>query len=96
MCYRRPAGARACRLRDDGLSLWELLHSGSNLLGKGLSREVTHVDGFEIGLGHPVSTTGARTQVSLLYEMKRRDVTLGLANLCVGGGRGVAVILEWD
>lgn len=64
--------------------------------GLGLNREITNVNGSGIGLGHPVGATGARIQVSLLYEMKRRGATLGLATLCVGGGMGVAVILERD
>ena len=59
-----------------------------------LNREITNVNGSGIGLGHPVGCTGARIIVSLLYEMKRRDVELGLATLCVGGGMGMATIIE--
>ena len=60
----------------------------------GLNREITNVNGSGIGLGHPVGCTGARIMISLLYEMKRRELDLGLATLCVGGGMGVSTILE--
>lgn len=60
----------------------------------GLNREITNVNGSGIGLGHPVGCTGARIIVSLMYEMKRRGVELGLATLCVGGGMGMAAVIE--
>jgi len=60
----------------------------------GLNREITNVNGSGIGLGHPVGCTGARIMISLLYEMKRRGLDLGLATLCVGGGMGMSTILE--
>ncbi|GAB6888058.1 acetyl-CoA C-acetyltransferase [Desulfothermus okinawensis JCM 13304] len=60
----------------------------------GLNREIVNVNGSGIGLGHPVGCTGARIIVSLLYEMRRRSVGLGLATLCVGGGMGMATIIE--
>ena len=59
-----------------------------------IDREITNVNGSGIGLGHPVGCTGARIIVTLLYEMKRRNVELGLATLCVGGGMGMATIIE--
>lgn len=60
----------------------------------GLNREIVNVNGSGIALGHPVGCTGARIVVTLLYEMKRRNMKLGLAALCVGGGMGMAVIVE--
>ena len=51
-------------------------------------------NGSGISLGHPVGCTGARILVSLLYEMERRDAKRGLATLCVGGGQGMAMIIE--
>lgn len=56
--------------------------------------EKVNVNGGAIALGHPVGATGTRIIVSLLHEMKRRDLNLGLATLCVGGGQGAAVVLE--
>jgi acetyl-CoA C-acetyltransferase len=56
--------------------------------------EKTNVYGSGISLGHPIGCTGARIVVTLLHEMKRRKVNLGLATLCIGGGQGMAMILE--
>jgi len=53
-----------------------------------------NVLGGAIALGHPVGASGARILVTLLYEMVRRDVNLGLASLCIGGGQGIAMIVE--
>jgi acetyl-CoA C-acetyltransferase len=57
-------------------------------------REIVNVNGSGISLGHPVGATGARLVVTLLHEMARRDLTVGLAALCAGGGQGFAVIVE--
>ncbi len=60
----------------------------------GLNREITNVNGSGIGLGHPVGSTGCRIMVTLLYAMKKRGKTLGLATLCGGGGVSMACVLE--
>jgi len=56
--------------------------------------EKTNVNGSGIGLGHPVGCTGARIIVTLIHEMKKRDVSYGLATLCGGGGVSEATIIE--
>lgn len=53
-----------------------------------------NVNGGGIALGHPVGATGARLVLTLLMEMRRRDLDLGIAALCVGGGQGAAILLE--
>jgi acetyl-CoA acetyltransferase family protein len=53
-----------------------------------------NVNGGAIALGHPVGATGARLVLTLLMEMKRRNLELGIAALCVGGGQGAAILLE--
>lgn len=53
-----------------------------------------NVNGGAIALGHPIGASGARVLVTLLHEMKRRDVKKGLATLCIGGGQGVAIAVE--
>jgi acetyl-CoA C-acetyltransferase/acetyl-CoA acyltransferase len=53
-----------------------------------------NVNGGAIALGHPVGATGGRLVLTLLMEMKRRDVDLGIAALCVGGGQGAAILLQ--
>lgn len=60
----------------------------------GLNREITNVNGSGIGLGHPVGSTGARIVVSLMYAMKNRNKSLGLATLCGGGGVSMACAIE--
>ncbi len=62
--------------------------------GLGLDRSKVNVNGSGIALGHPVGCTGARIIISLIYEMKKRNVTWGIATLCVGGGMGAAVLVE--
>jgi acetyl-CoA C-acetyltransferase len=60
----------------------------------GLNREITNVNGSGIGLGHPVGSTGCRIMVTLLYAMKKRGKTLGLAAICGGGGVSTACAME--
>jgi acetyl-CoA C-acetyltransferase len=64
----------------------------------GIDREalmsITNVNGGAIALGHPVGASGNRILVSLLHELQKRDLTYGLASLCIGGGMGVAVIVK--
>lgn len=54
----------------------------------------TNVNGGAIAIGHPVGASGTRILVSLLHEMKRRNAHRGLATLCIGGGQGIALIVE--
>lgn len=53
-----------------------------------------NVNGGAIALGHPIGASGARILVTLLYEMARRDVSKGLATLCIGGGMGTSLLVE--
>lgn len=65
-------------------------------VGKDLDipREKLNVNGGAIALGHPIGASGARVLVSLLHEMQKRDAKRGLATLCIGGGQGVALVVE--
>jgi len=60
----------------------------------GLNREITNVNGSGISLGHPVGSTGCRILVTLLYEMERQGLNLGISSLCAGGGVGTAILVE--
>ncbi|HJQ27443.1 MAG TPA: acetyl-CoA C-acetyltransferase [Blastocatellia bacterium] len=60
----------------------------------GIDPARVNVNGGAIALGHPIGASGARVLVTLLYEMRRRDVRRGLAALCIGGGQGIAMIVE--
>jgi acetyl-CoA C-acetyltransferase len=60
----------------------------------GFERGRLNVNGGAIALGHPIGASGARILVTLLYEMQRRQARYGLATLCIGGGQGIAMIVE--
>ena len=60
----------------------------------GLNTDIVNVNGGAIALGHPIGASGARILVTLLYELKRRKGTHGLATLCIGGGQGVALVVK--
>ena len=59
-----------------------------------LNREKTNVNGGAIGLGHPVGCSGARLVLTILYELRRQGGGRGLASACIGGGQGIAVVVE--
>ncbi len=59
-----------------------------------IDRDILNVNGGAIALGHPVGSSGTRIVLTLLKEMQRRSLDLGLATLCVGGGQGGAMIVE--
>ncbi len=60
----------------------------------GFDNDKVNVNGGAIALGHPIGASGARILVTLLHEMRKRDVHKGLATLCIGGGQGVALAVE--
>lgn len=60
----------------------------------GFNHDKLNVNGGAIALGHPIGASGTRILVTLLHEMQKRDVKLGLATLCIGGGQGVATIIQ--
>ena len=59
-----------------------------------LDRDKTNVNGGAIAIGHPLAATGSRLSLTLLYELRRRGLSRGLATACIGGGQGAAIILE--
>ncbi len=60
----------------------------------GLDREKVNVNGGAIALGHPLGATGTRLVITLLYELSRRKKKYGLATACIGGGQGIAMVVE--
>jgi acetyl-CoA acetyltransferase family protein len=60
----------------------------------GLDRDKVNVNGGAIALGHPLGATGTRLVITLLFELRRRKKKYGLATACIGGGQGIAVIVE--
>ena len=99
-----PVPAVRNLLKSSGLSLddFELIEVNEAFAAQylgcekelGLNREITNVNGSGIGLGHPVGSTGARIMLTLMYAMKKRGKSLGLATLCGGGGVSMACALE--
>ncbi|HMG34808.1 MAG TPA: acetyl-CoA C-acetyltransferase [Blastocatellia bacterium] len=97
-----PAIQRAlekANLTLDEIGLFELNEAFAaqsvGVLNKlGLDQDRVNVNGGAIALGHPIGASGARILVTLLHEMRRRSVKRGLAALCIGGGQGIAVIIE--
>ena len=59
-----------------------------------IDSDIVNVNGGAIALGHPIGCSGARILVTLLYEMKKRNVHKGLAGLCIGGGMGTSILVE--
>jgi acetyl-CoA acyltransferase 2 len=94
----RAALAKAGLERSD-IGLWEINEAfAGQILGVvrelGLDRETLNVNGGAIALGHPLAATGTRCTLTLLREMRRRGVRYGVAGACIGGGQGIAVVVE--
>jgi acetyl-CoA C-acetyltransferase len=86
-------------LKLDDIDLFELneafaAQSLAVIKQLGLDSSRVNVNGGAIALGHPIGASGARILVSLLHEMQRRAAKRGLASLCIGGGQGIAMIVE--
>ena len=60
----------------------------------GIAPEKVNVNGGAVALGHPIGASGARVLTTLLYALKRRNLSRGIASLCLGGGNGVALAIE--
>lgn len=60
----------------------------------GLPRDLTNVNGGAIALGHPLAASGARIAIHLLYELRARGAKYGVGSACIGGGQGIAVLVE--
>jgi acetyl-CoA acyltransferase 2 len=97
-----PAARRAIEkagLDQKQIDLWEINEAfAGQILGVirelGLDVEKLNVNGGAIALGHPLAATGTRCTLTLAREMRRRGVRYGLAGACIGGGQGIAVVLE--
>ena len=60
----------------------------------GLDRDKTNVNGGAISLGHPLAATGARITAHLVHELRRRKARYAIGSACIGGGQGIALVLE--
>ncbi len=97
-----PAVEKALRLaglKRDDIGLWELNEAfAAQSLGVlrelKVARERVNVNGGAIAIGHPIGASGARILTTLLYAMADRKQGLGVATLCIGGGQGIAMVVE--
>lgn len=97
-----PATRRCLERAGWGIDDLDLIEANEAFAGQALavSKELgwdmdkVNVNGGAIAIGHPIGASGARILVTLLHEMRRRDVSRGLATLCIGGGQGVALAVE--
>ena len=97
-----PAARKALEkagLQKEQIDLWEINEAfAGQILGVvrelGLDRDRLNVNGGAIALGHPLGATGTRCTLTLAKEMRRRGARYGLAGACIGGGQGIAVVIE--
>jgi acetyl-CoA C-acetyltransferase len=94
----RKALAKAGLAVED-IDLWEMNEAFAAVAMRfmkdmGISHEVVNVNGGAIAMGHPLGATGAMILGTLVDELERRDLRYGLATLCVGGGMGIATVVE--
>src|SRR3954465_785486 len=97
-----PAARKALAkagLTADAIDLWEMNEAFAAVAMRfmkdmGITHEVTNVNGGAIAMGHPLGATGAMLLGTLVDELQRRDLRRGLATLCIGGGMGIATIVE--
>jgi acetyl-CoA C-acetyltransferase len=99
-----PAPATRRLLKRTGLALddIDLIEVNEAFAGQylaveaelGLNRDRVNVNGGAIALGHPLGMSGARILLTLLLELRRRGLRRGLATACIGGGQGIAAIIE--
>ncbi len=103
--YAIPEALEAARVRWDEIQLIEINEAFAVQVlavetflrkqsGLTINRDLLNVNGGAIALGHPVGASGARLVLTLLKEMKRRNLKTGLASACVGGGQGAALVVE--
>ncbi len=94
-----PNALKACGLDLKDIGLFEINEAfAAQYLAVAkelkLNPEITNVNGGAIAIGHPLGASGTRVTLTLAYEMNRRKVKYGIASLCIGGGQGIAIILE--
>lgn len=99
-----PVSATRAALKKAGLQMADIDLIEANeafaaqflAVGKelGFDKEKVNVNGGAIALGHPIGASGARILVTLIHAMQARNARIGLATLCIGGGQGIATIIE--
>jgi acetyl-CoA C-acetyltransferase len=99
-----PASKKALSLAGWSVNDLDLIEANEAFAAQALSvlneleldRAKVNVNGGAIALGHPIGASGTRIFVTLLHEMQKREAKRGLATLCIGGGQGIACVVERD
>ena len=83
----------------DDIDLWEINEAFAGqavacIKDLGIDVNKVNVNGGAVGLGHPLAATGTRLVLTLALELKRRGGGFGIATACIGGGQGIALIIE--
>ena len=60
----------------------------------GIDRSITNVNSGGVAVGHPLAATGTRITMHLIYELRRRGLKYGVGSACIGGGQGIAIVVE--
>jgi acetyl-CoA acyltransferase 2 len=99
-----PVPASKLALERAGMSveeidLWEINEAFTGqavacMKELGISHEIVNINGGAVGLGHPLAATGSRLTLTLAHTLKREGKKFGIATACIGGGQGIAIILE--
>jgi acetyl-CoA acetyltransferase family protein len=94
-----PQALKRSRLTQDDVDLFEINEAFATMAVActrelGLDESIVNVNGSGISLGHPIAATGARMVVSIIHELARRDMRIGVVAMCAGGGMGSAVVVE--
>lgn len=94
-----PKAVKQAGLSLDDIGLFELNEAFASqslqvIRELGLDHEIVNVNGGAIALGHPLGCTGTKLTLSLIHEMKRRNVKYGVVTMCIGGGMGAAGVFE--
>ncbi|HLR65483.1 MAG TPA: acetyl-CoA C-acetyltransferase [Pseudogracilibacillus sp.] len=94
-----PKALKLAGLEIEDIGLWELNEAFASqsvqvIKTLGLNKDIVNVNGGAIALGHPLGMTGTKLTLSLMYEMKRRNVKYGVVTMCIGGGMGAAGVFE--
>lgn len=97
--YAAESGLKKSGIKKSDIDLWEINEAFASqsiavidLLA--IDPKIVNVNGGAIALGHPVGASGSRIVTTLLYELKRRKARYGVASLCIGGGQGIAMVIE--
>jgi acetyl-CoA C-acetyltransferase len=90
---------KRCGMTKDDIDLFELNEAFAAVVLRfmqelDIPHEQINVNGGAIAMGHPLGATGAMVLGTLVDELERRDLNIGLVNLCIGGGMGTATIVE--